>query len=78
MFILSLSTHSPPSCHSVFLKSWDVPGGLVVKNLSLNSRDAGLILGWGTKIPHASRQLSPLTPTKEKPMPSDKKPTCYN
>ena len=80
MFSLSLSTHSPPSCHSSVLKmhSWDVPGGLVVKNLSSNSRDAGLILGWGTKIPHASRQLSPLTATEEKPMPRDKDPTYYN
>ena len=37
----------------------DFPGGLVVKNLSCNTGDAGSIPGWGTKIPHAVGQLSP-------------------
>ena len=30
----------------------------MVKNLPYNAGDAGLILGQGTKIPHATRQLS--------------------
>ena len=30
----------------------------VVKNPPSNAGDAGLIPGWGTKDPHASRQLS--------------------
>ena len=36
---------------------WDFPGGPVVKNLSSNAGDVGLILGWGTKIPNALGQL---------------------
>ena len=34
------------------------PGGPVVKNLPANAADRGLIPGFGTKIPHASEQLS--------------------
>ena len=34
-------------------------GGLVVKNLSCNAGDLGLIPYQGTKIPHAAGQLSP-------------------
>ena len=44
---------------------WDFPGGLAVKNLPSNAGDAGSIPGWGTKIPHASGQLSPCTTTTE-------------
>ena len=36
----------------------DFPGDPVAKNLSCNARAAGLIPGWGTKIPHATEQLS--------------------
>ena len=32
----------------------DFPDGPVVKNLPCNAGDAGLIPGWGTKIPHAT------------------------
>ena len=39
----------------------DFPGGPVVKNLPHNAGDAGSIPDWGTKIPHASEQLQPLT-----------------
>ena len=35
------------------------PGGPVLKNLSCNTGDTGLIPGLGTKIPHASQQQSP-------------------
>ena len=38
---------------------WDFPGGPVVKNLPYNAGDAGSIPGQGTKIPHATGQLSP-------------------
>ena len=34
--------------------SIDFPGGPVVKNLLCNARDAGSIIGQGTKIPHAA------------------------
>ena len=37
--------------------SRDFPGGPVVKNLLSYSGDVGLILGPGTKIPHAAGQL---------------------
>ena len=40
------------------------PGGPVDKSPSSNARDMGLIPGWGTKIPHAMRQLSPCPTTK--------------
>ena len=48
----------------------DFPGGPVVKNLPSNAGDAGLIPGWGTKIPRATGQLSPCDTTRE--------PTCCN
>ena len=35
-----------------------LPGGPVVKNLPSNAGDAGLIPGWGTKIPHVMGQRS--------------------
>ena len=33
----------------------------MIKNLPSNARDMGSVPGWGTKIPHALGQLSPLT-----------------
>ena len=44
--------------------SGDFPGDPVVKNLPSNARDS-LIPGWGTKIPHATGQLSPRAATTE-------------
>ena len=35
----------------------DFPGGPVVKNLPSKAGNVGSILGWGTKIPHASGEL---------------------
>ena len=46
----------------------DFPGGPVVKNPPSNAGDAGLIPGQGTKLPHATGQLSPCAATTE--------PTC--
>ena len=40
-------------------QSRDFRGGLVVNNLPCNTGDVGSTPGWGTKIPHASEQLSP-------------------
>ena len=34
-------------------KNWDFPSGPLIKNLLSSAEDLGLILGWGTKIPHA-------------------------
>ena len=45
---------------------WDFPGGPVVKNPRSNAGDMGWIPGQGTKIPHATRQLS-LTATTTEP-----------
>ena len=42
------------------------PGGPVVKNPSSNAGDIGSILGWGTKIPHATGQLGLSTAAREK------------
>ena len=36
----------------------DFPGGPVVKNPPSNAGDVGSIPGWGTKVPHATGQLS--------------------
>ena len=41
-----------------FKNSWDFPGGPVVKNPPCNAGDTSSMLGPGTKIPHASGQLS--------------------
>ena len=43
----------------------DFPGGPVVKNPPYNAGDVGLIPGQGTKIPHATGQLSPRATTTE-------------
>ena len=45
--------------------SRDFPGGPVVKNPLSNAEHTGSIPGWGTKIPHAVRQLSPRATTTE-------------
>ena len=42
-----------------------LPGGPVVKNPPSNAGDAGSIAAWGTKIPHATGQLSPRATTTE-------------
>ena len=47
-------------------KAGDFPGGPVVKNLPSNAADVGSIPGWGTKIPHATGQLSPCATIREK------------
>ena len=55
----------------------------MVKNLTCNAGDAGLIPGWGTKIPHATGQLSGCVATTE-PMrsgahaPSTREPVSHN
>ena len=43
----------------------DLPGGAVVKNPPSNAGDPGSIPGRGTKIPHATGQLSPCATTRE-------------
>ena len=40
------------------------PGGSVVKNPPCNAGDMGLITGQGTKIPHATGQISPHAETR--------------
>ena len=55
---------------SLILERWetrDFPGGPVVKNPPSNARDAGLIPGGRTKIPHAAGQLNLCTTTRAKP-----------
>ena len=43
----------------------DFPGGPGVKNLPWNAGDMGSIPGQGTKTPHATKQLSLHTTTRE-------------
>ena len=48
-----------PTSLELVLKKHHLPGGPVVKNLPCNAEDADSIPGQGTKIPHATVQLSP-------------------
>ena len=43
----------------------DFPGGPPIKNLPFNAGDMNPIPGWRSKIPHASKQLSPCTSATE-------------
>ena len=52
--------------------SWDFPGGPMLENLYCNTGEVDSIPGPGTKIPHATRQLSPLATTRERPQGSRK------
>ena len=45
------------------------------KNPPSNAGEMGSIPGWGTKIPHASRQLSMST---TEPMRPKEEPVCHN
>ena len=45
--------------------SRDLPGGPVVKNPPSNAGDVGSIPGPGTKMSHATGQLSPRAATRE-------------
>ena len=61
----SLKKKSDPYISSIKSKSWDFPGGPVVKNPFCNAGDdSGLIPGRGTKIAYAAEQLSPRATTK--------------
>ena len=42
----------------------------MVTNLPSSAGDTGLIVGWGTEIPHTMEQLSPCIATAE--------PACHN
>ena len=54
------------------LNEWrDSPGGPIVRNPPSNAGDASSVPGQGTKIPHATRQLS-LSATM------GEKPACHN
>ena len=55
------SSPSPVPARTSFkaLLKGDFPGGSAVKNLPGNAGDTSSIPGQGTKIPHATGQLSP-------------------
>ena len=55
-FLPSLAPFPPPTQQEV--RVGDLPGGLVVKNLSSCVGDVGLILVQRTKTPHAGEQLN--------------------
>ena len=44
---------------------WDFPSDPEVKNLACSAGEACSILGQGTKIPHAMKQVSPHAPTRD-------------
>ena len=56
-----------PDHHEKFLSGGGggVPGGPEVTNPPCNVGDVSLICGMGTKIPHATGQLSPWAKTKD-------------
>ena len=68
-FLLPLTGQQATVSFRIFLfknmKTWDFPGGPVVKDLPSNAGDVGSIPGWGTKIPHATGQLSLCATTTE-------------
>ena len=47
------------------MRHWDFSGGSAVKNMPSNAGDMSSIPARGTKIPHATRQLSLHATTKE-------------
>ena len=61
-----LSLRKPQMMHQIPLFKTE-GGGPVVKNPPSNAGDVGSIPGWGTKIPHATGQLSP-SATSTEPM----------
>ena len=54
-----LDASSTPLGVAINYVSRDFPGGPMVKHPPSNAGNTGLIPGRGTKIPHASEQLSP-------------------
>jgi len=50
---------------------WDFPGGPGITNPPPNVRDMGLIPGRGTKLPHATGELSLCSTTGEKQLRPD-------
>ena len=62
--------------------SRDLPGGPVVKNLPCDARDAGSVVGQGTKIPHAAGRLSSCATycvcMLWSPRVTTREPTCCN
>ena len=60
-----IKRRSDPHISSINSKSWDFPGGPVVKKLLCNAGDdSGLIPGRGTKVAHAAEQLIPHATTR--------------
>ena len=59
------SFHAPVWSRRSVNNCRDFPGGPVVKNLPSNAGDTGSIPARGTKISHATQQLSPRTTTTE-------------
>ena len=57
--------------------SWDFPGGPVVKNPPSKAGNTGSIPARGTKIPHATGQLSTSAVTKD-PACRNEDPMCCN
>jgi len=56
----------------------EFPDGPVVKNLPFNAGDMGSVSAWGTKIPHATGQLSPCSTTREAhALPLERSPHHY-
>ena len=47
---------------------WYFAGGIVVKNPPLNAGDMALVLGWGTRSPHAMGRLTPHATVTNEPM----------
>ena len=58
--------------------SGDSLGGSVVENLPYNEGNMGSIPGWGTKIPHARKQLLSPCPKTTDPRDTAREPLCPN
>ena len=67
----------------IYNDSGNFPGGPMAKNPPSNTGDAGLIPGWGIKIPHAAGQVSPHATTTDPvchklQSPHVLEPECHN
>ena len=65
LVLYPLDASSAPLGVAIKYVSRDFPGDPMVKHLPSNAGDRGSIPGGGTKIPHASEQLSPPLATTE-------------
>ena len=66
--VLKSLTDSTALKNAVKVSVGDFSGGPMVKNPPLNAGDMALVLGWGTRSPHAMGRLTPHATVTNEPM----------